>query len=86
MTEDLDVRRRRAVYRANHRGTKELDFLLGRFAERHLPVFLETEMVLFERLLELPDPTLQSWLLSGAKADRTEFRTLITDIRVFHGL
>ena len=34
MTDDADTRRRRAVYRACHRGTKEMDWILGRFAER----------------------------------------------------
>ena len=31
---DLAMRRRRALYRATHRGSKELDFLLGRYAEQ----------------------------------------------------
>ena len=31
---DLGMRRRRALWRATHRGSKEMDFLLGRFAER----------------------------------------------------
>ncbi|MBA2127809.1 succinate dehydrogenase assembly factor 2 [Hyphomicrobium methylovorum] len=86
MTDDLDVRRRRAAYRSHHRGTKEMDFLLGRFADQHLPAFLDAEMAQFEGLLELPDPTLQRWILSGAEPDQSEFRTLIADIRVFHGL
>ena len=30
---DLGMRRRRALWRATHRGSKEMDFLLGRFAE-----------------------------------------------------
>ncbi len=36
MGEDIEVRRRRAVWRAGHRGTKELDLLVGRFAAAHL--------------------------------------------------
>ncbi|MET0381295.1 MAG: succinate dehydrogenase assembly factor 2, partial [Methyloceanibacter sp.] len=33
---DLGMRRRRALWRATHRGSKEMDFLLGRFAEREV--------------------------------------------------
>ena len=37
MTDDVETRRRRAAYRASHRGTKEMDWMLGRYAERALP-------------------------------------------------
>ena len=37
MTDDAETRRRRAAYRACHRGTKEMDWILGRFAEAALP-------------------------------------------------
>ena len=33
---DLEIRRRRAAYRAHHRGTKEMDWLVGRYADAHL--------------------------------------------------
>ena len=36
LTEDLETIRKRALYRATHRGTMEMDWLLGRFAEAHL--------------------------------------------------
>ena len=36
MTEDLETRRKRLRYRCWHRGTKELDLLVGRFADAHL--------------------------------------------------
>ena len=37
MTDDIEIRRRRAAYRACHRGTKEMDLILGRFAVARLP-------------------------------------------------
>lgn len=83
---DLDTRRRRAAYRANHRGTKEMDWLIGRFADAHLDGFDEQAMARFERLIELPDPQLQKWILEHGHTTGGEFDELIVAIRVFHGL
>ena len=55
-TDDIEVRRRRAAYRAGHRGTKEMDWLLGRYAEAVLPALPVAELAAFEELLALPDP------------------------------
>lgn len=52
----LEVRKRRARYRAEHRGTKELDLILGRFAAGFLAQASEAQLGAFEALLEEPDP------------------------------
>ncbi|MFM9939602.1 MAG: succinate dehydrogenase assembly factor 2 [Hyphomicrobiaceae bacterium] len=82
----LEERRRRALYRAKHRGTKEMDFLLGRYAEARLAAMDEPEMDEFEQFLALPDPSLQVWLMTGEGFDRSAFTPLIARIRAFHGL
>jgi antitoxin CptB len=86
MTSPLDARRRRAAYRAAHRGTKEMDWLLGRFAEARLGVMTDSDLGRFERLLVLPDPDLQEWIMTGAGYGDGEFSALIGEIRVYHGL
>ena len=50
---DLELRRRRAAYRAAHRGTKEMDWLLGRYGAAHLDAMSEAELATFEQLLSL---------------------------------
>jgi antitoxin CptB len=59
----LEIRRKRALYRANHRGTKELDLILGRYAKERLRHMDEAELEAFEALLAMPDPVidLQIW-------------------------
>lgn len=81
-----DPRRRRALYRAVHRGTKEMDWLLGRFAERHLQAMTEAALAEFEILLSLPDPELQDWLTSGQGYAGSALEALVERIRAFHGL
>lgn len=61
----LEHRRRRILFRAHHRGTRELDLLLGRFADVFVEDLSEAELDEFERLLDAPEPELMSWLIEG---------------------
>ena len=63
---DMDTRRRRAIFRAGHRGTLELDWLLGRFADAEVERMDCAELTSFEQLLALPDPDIEHWVLHGA--------------------
>lgn len=82
----LELRRRRAHYRAHHRGTKEMDWLVGRYAEAHLEGMTEPELAHFERFLALPDPELQKWLLDPVSLASNEFGPLVVALRRYHGL
>jgi antitoxin CptB len=86
MEGDLELRRRRAAYRATHRGTKEMDWLLGRYAEAKLPDMDQAALAAFERLLALPDPDLQNWILEPAPAEAGELAPLLRALREFHNL
>lgn len=86
MSEALDVRRRRATWRAGHRGTKEMDLLLGRYAERAVPGMSDDALTRFEQFLALPDPELQKWLLNPDGSPQSDFARLVREVRAFHGL
>jgi antitoxin CptB len=58
----LDVRRRRLLYRATHRGTFENDLMFGGFVRAHLATFDEAELAALEELLDIPDTDLADWL------------------------
>jgi antitoxin CptB len=60
--EALDQRRRRLLFRATHRGTRENDLLLGGFVTARLASFTDSDLVALEEILELPDPVLADWL------------------------
>ncbi|MCB1506804.1 MAG: succinate dehydrogenase assembly factor 2 [Hyphomicrobiaceae bacterium] len=85
-SQNIETRRRRAAYRANHRGTKEMDWLVGRFADARLDGLEGAALTLFEKLLEMPDPELQKWILEGDASPGADFAGLIEEIRSFHGL
>ena len=86
MSDQLDVRRRRAAFRANHRGTKEMDWMLGRYADAKLAAMIDPDLGLFEKLIQLPDPDLQAWILDPKIMQQSEFGGLIGALRGFHNL
>ena len=87
MSDDIEVRRKRAQWRAAHRGTKELDILVGAFAAAKLPSMADEALTHFEEFLAVTDPELQSWLLNPEPGvTGGAFAGLVTSIRAFHGL
>ena len=64
---ELNVRRRKLLFRAWHRGMRELDLVLGRFAERHMADLAPEELDQLERLMEVPDCDLLAWVLGQAR-------------------
>ena len=77
----LDDRRRRILFRAWRRGLREMDLVMGRFADAHLAAMSENELAEFERLLDVPDPQLLAWI-TGEEAPPSAFDTpLIARLR-----
>jgi antitoxin CptB len=70
----LDERRRRILFRAWRRGVREMDLIMGGFADAHLPTMNDDELAEFERLLDLPDPQVLAWIVGGEAPPR-EFMT-----------
>ena len=70
----LDERRRRILFRAWRRGVREMDLIMGRFADAHLPTMNEEELAEFERLLDVPDTQALGWIVGGERLPR-EFDT-----------
>ena len=66
MTDDfahpLDTRRRRMIYRAQHRGTYENDLLIGDFVKARIAEMTEAELDELEQVMEFPDAELADWL------------------------
>jgi antitoxin CptB len=82
-SEGLDERRKRLLFRCWHRGTREMDLILGRFADASVAELSDTELAQLERLIEVPDPDLYA-ALSGDLLLAPEFRTALFDrIRSF---
>lgn len=68
----LDVRRKRLLFRCWHRGTREMDLILGRFADARIADLSDAEVDELEKLLDLPDADLYA-ALTGARPVAAEF-------------
>lgn len=66
MSDALDIRRKRLLFRSWHRGTREIDLLLGSFAERHLASLSEAQLDRYEALLGNDDGDLFDWITGRA--------------------
>lgn len=68
-SEGLEPRRKKALFRAWHRGTKEMDFVMGHFADAHLADMSDTDLVDFEHLLDVSDRELFAWVVGNEPVD-----------------
>lgn len=58
----MNAQRKKLIYRSEHRGTKEMDIVLGRFARDFIPTCSEEEVQIYEDLLKENDPDLYNWV------------------------
>ena len=65
-SEGLDLRRRKLLFRSWHRGMREMDLIMGGFADSALADLDDAELTAFERLIDLPDRTLLTWITGEA--------------------
>lgn len=70
----MDDRRKKLKFRAWRRGFREIDLILGGFADQHLAALDEAGLDDFERLLEAPDQDVYSWITNTAPTP-AEFET-----------
>jgi antitoxin CptB len=82
--EDMETRRRRLRYRAWHRGTREMDLVLGRFADAELAGLSAGEIDELESLMEAPDPDLYDWILGRAMVPARYDTALFRRLTEFH--
>ena len=75
-SDGLDARRRRLLFRAWHRGMREVDLITGRFADAHIASLSEAEVDDFERLMDVPEPDLLAWVM-GSVATPADYDTAL---------
>jgi antitoxin CptB len=80
----LDERRRRLLYRAWHRGMREMDLIMGRFADAEIGEMSEADLVSFEQLSDVPDPDLYNWIANNVEVPAEHDTALLRRLRAFH--
>jgi len=84
MTND-NTRLKRLRLGSWRRGTREMDLILGLYADAELGGLTPDDLDAFEALLDEPDPDLYLWV-SGARSAPARHEPALQSIRRFHGL
>jgi antitoxin CptB len=81
---DLDARRRRLLFRAWRRGIREMDLIVGSFADAEIGSMSEDDLAAFERLIEVPDPDLYLWITGKVEAPPNYDTPVFRRLKSFH--
>lgn len=81
---DLDPRRRKILFRSWHRGTREMDLIMGRFADVHIGDLSVPDLDDYERLIEVPDRDLFAWVTDKAPTPANYDTAVFRALKAFH--
>lgn len=84
LSTDIDRQRRRLRFRSWHRGTKEMDHLLGKFADAQLGDLDGDLLAAYDALLEESDPDLYDWITGREPPPARISGALIGLMKGFH--
>lgn len=85
---DVAKRRRQLKFRSWHRGTREMDLLMGRFADNHIDRFGPEQLDLYARLLENSDPEIYDWITGKSPVpavNDSDVLALLRNFTLTHG-
>ncbi len=83
MEETVENWRKRLTFRAWHRGTREMDLLMGSFAEKYVNEFDRTDLAFFEEILINNDPDVYDWI-TGRKKAPDDVKSRVLDLLLSH--
>ncbi len=81
--EDIAMRRRRLKYRAWHRGTREMDLVLGPYADAHADALGEAELLRLETFMDEEDTDLLKWVMGQETPPAGVDTALLAEILAF---
>ena len=71
-----EILKKQIIYRSTHRGTKEMDLLLGNFVKKNIGKFTNSELKDLENLMEIEDEILQKWFFEKNNEDLVPFNKI----------
>jgi len=79
----MENRKKRMLFRAWHRGFKEMDLILGSFADRRLATLTADELDQFEAILAEEDGPLYHWITGKVEMPAAFDTPIMAEIRDF---
>ena len=82
--DNISIIRKRLIFRSWHRGTREIDLLLGKFADSFVPQFDAEALALYDRFLNNSDPDIYNWLTGQEPVPPAEDNAVVKQLMDFY--
>ena len=85
MTEALENLRKKLIFRSWHRGTREMDLMMGKFADATLPNYTAAQLEAYEALMHENDPDIYNWItLQEALPETVQNNSALKELIAFY--
>ena len=71
-----EILKKQIIYRSSHRGTKEMDLLLGNFVKKNIGKFTDSELKDLKNLIEIEDEVLRKWFFDKNNENLVPFNKI----------
>ena len=78
-----EILKKQIIYRSSHRGTKEMDLLLGNFVKQNIDKFTNSELIDLEKLMEIEDEIIQKWYFEKNNENLISFNKVTEMLKEF---
>ena len=78
-----EILKKQIIYRSSHRGTKEMDLLLGNFVKQNIDKFTNSELKDLEKLMEIEDEIIQKWYFEKNNENLISFNKVTEMLKEF---
>jgi len=82
--EDTINKRKKLIFRSWHRGTQEMDIIMGRFADDFIPKCSQADLEVYEELLNEPDPDLYNWISGKEPVPANKHSSIMEQLLTHH--
>ena len=85
MMANNEILKKQIIYRSMHRGTKEMDLLLGNFVKKHIDELNSTELKDLAKLLFTEDEVIYKWYFeknSDNVIPKTKVSTMLKNFKL----
>lgn len=80
---NISIKRKRLIFRSWHRGTREIDLLLGKFADAHVPRFDTAQLEIYDHFLNNSDPDIFNWITGQEPVPPAEDNDVVASLLKF---
>lgn len=82
---DLEILKKKILYRSNYRGTKEMDILLSSFVKKNIDIFSESQLLELNQFLNFEDEVIYNYIYkndSNKDIEKNEISKLLKEFKI----